>query len=220
MKTTLAVVVTGDAYVKYAEKLFASAEVFFHPTHAVEYLMLEGTPGWPYATMMRHKHLLENMPGGDFVFLSDADMLFEGEVGDEILPSERGMTATIHPGYVDRHRLEFPYERRSESACCMEPHDGERYYCGGFFGGSTAVMEAHLSMTTRFIDEDGENGLIPVWHDESANNKVFWLYPPTVVLPPSYCYPDNDSWYKTVWKEFYPRKLVALDKNNEVRGAR
>lgn len=219
MNTTLVCVVTGAIYEKFAEDLFSSADQFFHPTKEVEYLMLPGTPGWPEATMYRHHHLrdhlLSNYTDSDYVFLSDADMRFEGDVGPEILPKE-GVAATLHPGYVLRQPK--PYERREKSAAYLPA--GEYYYCGGFVGGTNEGMLGLSDQIAAIIDADRANGLTPIWHDESALNRVLAFSPPEVTLSPSYCYPDDASYYRSVWPEAYERKLVALDKTEAQRGVR
>ena len=220
--TTLAVVINGDAYIKYAEELFETAKFFFHPTEKINLLMLEGHEGWPAATMYRWHHLLDHFPKTDYVFLSDADMRFESSVQQEILPQDHldGITAVQHPGYVSTIRQELPYEDRERSACYISPDEGYRYYCGGFVGGSRRAVYNLASQITICIDMDEKQGIIPRWHDESALNRALASYPPDIILSPSYCYPDNDWWYQTIWMEQYERKLVAIDKTEAERGER
>lgn len=219
MKTTLVTVVSGDLYEKFTSDLFDSAEEFFHPSDEVDLLMLYGHPGWPDATMLRPQVLTKCFPDSDFVFLCDADMLFAGPVGNEIL--RYGLTATTHPGYVGMHRDMLPYERREDSACYIPYGKGEFYFCGGFWGGeSGAVLRACL-VIAQLIKEDVQDGITPVWHDESAlNHYLALIKEPKVKLTPSFCYPDNDTYYKTFWPEKYERTLVALDKSPEQRAGR
>jgi histo-blood group ABO system transferase len=165
--------------------------------------------------MYRHHHLIKNYPETDYVFLSDADMLFEAEVGPEILP-KHGCTATLHPGYVNR--TDFPYETRE--GMWTRVAKGERYFCGGFVGGCSLAMRSLSTLIAKFIDHDVKRGRTPVWHDESALNACFAHNLPEVVLDPSYCYPDDDTWYLTQWEKKYERRLVALDKTKEQRGDR
>ena len=219
MKTVLAVVVSGSAYESFAEDLFMSAEEFFRPTNDVEFLMLPGRSGWPAATMYRHHVLIDNFPDADYVFLSDADMVFQGDVWNEVLP-KRGITATLHPGYVETPPDGLPYERNPASRAYMPNGAGRAYFCGGFIGGTHDEMFLLSASIAQIIDADMENGHIPVWHDESALNWCLSHKPPQVVLPPEYCYPQNDSWYRTFWRRDYKPKLVAIDKTEEQRGAR
>lgn len=214
MKTALVTVVEGEIYEKFTEDLFASAFEYFRPTDKVIMLMLPGRSGWPAATMYRYHVLVENFPEADYIFLSDADMLFEGPVADEILP-HRGVTATLHPGYVNR--ADLPYETR---VGLWSSARGKRYYCGGFVGGTRFEMLSLAVRIREIIDHDVSSGHIPIWHDESALNAVLSTDPPEVTLSPAYCYPDDDTWYQTIWTSSYERKLVALDKTQAQRDAR
>lgn len=218
MITCLVTVINGEIYEKFAEDLFRSAAEFFRPTKKVKLLMLQGHSGWPNATMYRWHHLRDAMPEADYVFMSDADMRFESHVGDEILP-EVGIVATQHPGYVGITARDLPYERRMGSHCCIHA-GGQRYYCGGFVGGTREAMMGLAKKISAKIDLDQEIGLTPIWHDESALNRCLLSAPPMKVLSPAYCYPDDDKYYKSIWPELYERKLVALDKTEGERGER
>lgn len=217
----LVTVVSGDAYIDYARRMFETADRFFKPTERVELVMMDGPSGWPAATMMRYHVLSDNLPNTDFVFLIDADMRFEAEVGEEALPEGRfGLTATQHPGYVGKPRHELPYETRVESLCWVPEDAGAIYYCGGFIGGTRKAMLHLCDSVTLKIDFDLENGLTPAWHDESAVNSHLVAHPPSVTLPPSYCHPDDSSWYETWWPKRFERRIVAIDKSAEERGER
>lgn len=216
--TTLVTVVHGSAYEAYSDALFDSAEHFFHPTKTVKFLMLQGRPGWPDATMYRWHALASHLPNSTYVFLSDADMRFESEVRSEVLPRQ-GIVATLHPGYVISPTGDLPYERRPTSVCCISGRGGS-YFCGGFVGGTRQAMLQLAHRIADKIDTDVEHGIIPRWHDESALNRCLLELPPSLILSPSYCYPDDDSWYRSYWSENYERKLVAIDKTAEERGGR
>lgn len=221
-------VVNGITYERYAEQLFESAERHLRTAgnRPANVLMLPGRRGWPDATMYRYHVVVEHqdlIPEG-FVFLSDADMLFEGDVGPEILPSpdfrQPGVTATLHPAYVARPRAELPYEDRPESSCYLGDAEGRTYYCGGFVGGTREGFLTLAKRVATLVDQDRDRGIIPRWHDESALNRVLAKYPPDRTLTPAYCHPDDDEWYRGRWPEDYPRLLVALDKTSEERAAR
>lgn len=216
---TLCCVAGGDTYLRYAECLAESASRFFRPSKSIEFLVIEGEQGWPNGTMYRWHRLLENMPDSSYVFLSDADMLFESKVGSEILSPH--VTLTLHPGFVGRHPREFPYEKRVESVCHVDPIEGSLYFCGGFAGGPTKELKRFANEIVSRIDQDVSNGIIPVWHDESALNKAASVLRDLHILDPSYCHPDEDEYYvRLVWGRQYPRRLVALDKRAEERVGR
>lgn len=220
--TALVVVINGEAYERYAAQLFYSAEKFFHPTEQVDLVVLEGRPGWPDATMYRWHILRDNLPRTNFVYLCDADMVCEAEIGPEILPPEgKGIVATRHPGYVGVHRATLPYETNTKSACYIQPHEGAIYYCGGFVGGERTAVRILAAEIAALIDADIEAGITPCWHDETALNRVLATTPPLRTLSPEMCHPD-DSWYyeREIWTTTYERKLVALDKKVGGRAGR
>ena len=216
---SLVTVVNGEVYERYARDLFLSAARYFRPGSSVQYLSLPGREGWPQATLYRYHALLQyrGSISGSYVFMSDADMRFEGKVGSEVLSE---LVATLHPGYIGKAREELPYENRPEAAAYIKPEQGERYYCGGFVGGRKPVFLALARKIANAINRDEKKGLVARWHDESHLNRQLLSMPPTLALPPSYCYPDNDAWYQTFWPDSFPRKLVALDKSADERGGR
>ncbi len=218
----LLVMATGK-YVSFVPPLIQSAEKYFCRNHNVTYFVFtDGTLdpsvqdlpivtiyqkrlGWPFDTMMRfhvYANSSEILSSQDFLFACDADMLFVGDVGDEIL-SER--VATQHPGFVGRRGS---YETNPASKACIHNWEGEQYFAGGFYGGTTEEFLNISAINAANINEDLFRGIIAVWHDESHWNRYCVDHPPTLVLNPSYCYPES-------WDLPYPPKLVALDKNHD-----
>lgn len=211
VSVTLCCVAGGDVYVRYARALEESARAHFLPGTRNYFKFIPGQEGWPDGTMYRWHRLLENMPDTDYVFLCDADMYFENPVGPEIL--SRHITVTTHPGFVGKAAQELPYERRPASCCCVVPEDGAVYFAGGFAGGPTEEVKRFAGEIAARIDQDVANGIVPVWHDESALNKVASEWTELHVLDPSMCHPDQDEYYiEHIWPRRYERKLVALDK--------
>ncbi len=222
----LCVMATGK-YIDFVKPLVNSAHKYFCKNHKVTYFIFtEGqTPqedsvvkveqhklGWPYDTMMRfevfykHKELLSKM---DYLFCVDADMLFVNDVGDEILSYR---VATQSPGFYGKTREELSrlgsYEEKNpESLAYMAPDEGEQYFAGGFYGGSAEEF-LHMAYTNSSnIKKDLEKNIIATWHDESHLNRYFYDNKPTLILNPSYCYPER-------WSLPFDKKLLALDKNH------
>lgn len=214
----LCIMATGK-YVNYATAFIDSARKYFCTGHEVTYFVFTDQPldeapdvvrveqarlGWPFDTMMRnsiyyqHRELMENM---DYIFASDADMLFVAEVGSELF-SER--VGTQHPGFVGRRGS---YETNLISTAAIRPREGKTYFAGGFFGGSHDEFLSICKITTENIQKDLSNNYVAVWHDESHLNRYFINHPPTKILSPSYCYPESLSLP-------YTKKLLALDKNH------
>lgn len=222
----LLIVATGK-YIQWVQPLIDSADTFFLNdckvtyfifTDVQEYLnqekQFESTRqvkilshkllGWPHDTMMRPKvyyDYRDEYRGLDYLFALDADMLFVDTVGNEILGD---LVATQHPGFVGRRGT---YETRSISTAYVRPHEGMCYFAGGFNGGSTEKYLALCKTVTDNIKKDLENNVIAIWHDESHINRYFIDNPPSIVLSPSYCYPES-------WHLPYRKRLLALDKNH------
>lgn len=214
----LLIMATGK-YVQFIEPLITSARTYFCTNHNVTYFvftdgqipeqndvvtMYQERLGWPYDTMMRcivyngHRDELEKM---DYLFALDADMRFVDTVGYEILSN---LVATQHPGYVGRRGT---YETRQQSTAYIPPHEGSCYFAGGFYGGTSTEFLRMAQTMQENIYTDLKNGIVAIWHDESHLNRYFINHQPTLILSPSYCYPEN-------WRLPYHKRLLALDKNH------
>lgn len=218
------VVATGK-YTQFIPPLIQSARRHFCRGHEITYFVFtDGTiapekdvvvfhhtkMGWPFDTMLRYQAYVahwDQLSSQDYLFASDADMLFVDNVGDEILGE---LVATMHPGFCDGSP--FPvmrgsYETNPLSTACVHDHEGTCYFAGGFYGGSASKVLEMAETNLKHIYQDLARGLIAVWHDESHWNRYCIDHPPTVILSPSYCYPE--SWWLP-----YSKKLLALDKNH------
>jgi len=161
--------------------------------------------GWPFDTMMRfevytkHSDLLATQ---DYLFACDADMLFVDTVGDEILGDR---VATLHPGFVG---LRGSYERNPASLAYVRPDEGAYYFAGGFLGGRAQEVLRIAKTASENIRDDLNRGVIAEWHDEAHWNRYCIEGEPTVILTPSYCYPEE------LVLNFHKR-LLALCKNHK-----
>lgn len=216
----LCIMATGK-YVQFVSQLIESAERYFLTEHNRMYFVftdsVDKVPqaphiipvyqkrlGWPYDTMMRcsvyiqHVDLYQDL---DYMFACDVDMRFVDIVGDEIL----GMrVATQHPGYVGRRGT---YETNPLSCAYVRSGEGSIYFAGGFYGGSKGEFIAMNQILFERITVDLNQGIMPIWHDESHLNRYFIDYKPTIILSPSYCYPEG-------WNLKYHPRLLALNKNH------
>jgi hypothetical protein len=165
---------------------------------------------FPYATLYRYKHFnqYKNTLASDYLFYLDVDMKIVGIVGEEILPDESGLTATIHPGFwhgggswcTDTNSLAYTTNRN-------------KYYAGGFQGGARDPYLSVCKLLSENIQKDEDRGVLATWHDEShwncylSNNKF-------KEISPSYCFPEA-SWAKGMP---FVKRIMALDKNHaEIR---
>jgi histo-blood group ABO system transferase len=225
-KIGLLVIATGK-YDQFIPPLYKSMKKYFMKNHEVtmfvftdkempkkeDLVSLEHNhEPWPnptlkrYHTFDKYKDILFNM---DYLYYCDADMLFVGEVGDEILPdTETGLVGTEHPGFYGGKR--GTYDTNKDSTAFVKNNEGFIYFAGGFNGGTSKSFLKMSSIIKNNVDKDLSNNIIALWHDESHINRYFIDNPPKV-LNPSYCYPES-------WNLPFEKKLLALDKNhNEIR---
>ncbi len=216
-------VIATNKYIQFVPPLWESAQRYFLADggHNVRLFVFTNQPAvppgacrieqehlpWPCPTLLRYHFFCQSyaqLESCDYLYYCDADMLFTAPVGPEVLGD---LVATLHPGYYDRPAGALPYERRPDSAAFVPLAQGRRYYAGGFNGGRTACFMAMALELVDMINRDMQRNLVARWHDESYFNRFLVDHPPTVELPPAYCYPGR----KTIPFE---RKLVALDKDH------
>jgi histo-blood group ABO system transferase len=220
MKVGLLVIATNK-YIKFAQQLYDSAKQHFVAGNELTMFVFTNMPdvpagtvriehehlAWPGPTLMRYHVFSKNsglLSKMDYLYYSDVDMRFVDTVGNEVLGD---LVGTIHPGFYNKARSEFTYERRPESAAFMGPNDGFMYYAGGFNGGKSDRFLSMAETIKGWIDMDTAKNMVAVWHDESHMNKYMFKNPPSVVLTPSYCYPES-------WNIPFRRRLLALDKDH------
>lgn len=219
-KVGLLVMATGK-YTVFIPKLLDSADKYFCKGHEVTYFVFtdgkleprdnliciyQSRLGWPYDTMQRYHVYLkqrELLEAQDYLYACDADMLFVGDCGDEILGKR---VATIHPGFFGKmgpHGEVTPLSR-----AFIPANSRGNYYAGGFYGGEAKEVMLIAETNAKLADADLSDGIIPRWHDESYWNRYCVDHLPTVILSPSYCYPES-------WKLPCEKKLLALDKDHK-----
>ena len=225
MKIGLVVIATNK-YICFAKPLFDSMQRYFlnePDIHRKMFLFTNQSAfdgpvviyqkhePWPFMTLKRYeifhknRQVFEEM---DYLFYSDVDMIFKSHVGREIL-GER--VATKHPGYWRTPRCNFPYETNQLSTAYISPNEGGHYYAGGFNGGKREIFLEMARVISENIDKDLYNKYIAIWHDESHLNRYLINHPPSLILDPSYCFPEA-SWAQDLP---FSKILVALDKNHD-----
>lgn len=167
---------------------------------------------FPYATLYRYKHFTthKDLLKSEFLYYLDVDMRIVAPIGDEILPDKYSLVATIHPGF---YKGGGSWENNEKSMAYMSKEDQKKYYAGGFQGGQRDIYLNACIKMSEWINIDQENGVMPIWQDESIWNK--YLSGSIVKeLSPSYCYPEAR------WARGMPfkKKIIALEKNHaEIR---
>lgn len=227
-KVALLFICLNEPYWEYIDGVIKGAKQFFLPGHDVDYLLWSDMPkdrhpeatifetegaDWPLPTLMRYHLFLrqeEKLKEYDYIFYCDADMLFVNYVGDEILGE--GLTAAQHPMYATRKELIMPLEPNAESEAHIKAP--QFYFAGGFQGGTSASFIEAMKGMKKAIDADFSKNYQARWNDESHWNKYLFDHFPSVVLTPSYIYPDSliEEYYIKIWGKNYPPRLVTLTK--------
>lgn len=182
---------------------------------------------WPTPTLMRYHLFLneeEKLKEYDYIFYMDADMKVVAKVGDEVLGE--GLTAAEHPMYSLRKEYIPPYEPNPNSTAyisrpgaVVKDETGKSrfkpyYYAGGFQGGPAKLFIEAMKEMKANVDKDFNKNYIAVWNDESHWNKYLSEHIPSIVLSPSYIYPDSliKEYYEPLWGRSYEPKIITLTK--------
>lgn len=203
--------------IKSVQDLRKTPGVNIIPTEPVE---------WPMPTLLRYNLMLqqeEKLKEYDYIFYCDIDMQFVNVVGDEVLG--KGLTAVQQPMYALRKEYFPPYEPNEFSTSyiprpgkVIKEGDKQRfmplYFAGGFQGGQSGPFISAMKEMKKMIDKDLAMNYIPIWNDETVWNKYLFDNPPSVVLTPSYTYPDSliKEYFEPMWGCSYQPKLMTLTK--------
>jgi len=187
--------------------VFTDGKINFATNRNVEVIPIEHK-SFPFASMDRFKHFSNNkeiLSKMDYLYYVDADSLFVDSIDDEILGDLVGVT---HCGYYKRQGT-FETNKNSKLYHPLEKTKNAVYYGGGFSGG---LSSKYLELSQ---EEDLNNNIMPLWHDETFLNYYFINNPPQITLSPSYHYPqDNPEIYKKWSPDNFIPKILLLEKNH------
>src|ERR1035437_693226 len=236
----------NSMYWEFAKAMIESARIHLLANHDVEYMLWTDMPEevnygckifpteavtWPYPTLLRYTLFLqqeEYLKKFDYLMYVDVDMLFVNTVGDEVLGD--GLTMAQHPIYALKRGYIPPYEPNPSSSAYIprfgqisQDENGKTWFdplyaAGGFQGGTTESFIKAMKAMKRGIDADLSKNYIAIWNDESHWNKYLSEHPPSVVLSPSYVYPDSmiEEYYNKIWGRTYIPRLITLTKKFSV----
>ena len=246
-KVALLFICINQPYWEFAKNVIEDAKKFFLPGHDVDMFLwsdMKENPGvkqvfeadpieWPGPTLYRYNLMLQQeelLKKYDYVMYCDIDMRIVNYVGDEILGD--GLTAAQHPMYAFKQALWIPYEPNEKSAAYI-PRPGKiifdsqtgqnkfmpLFYAGGFQGGKTEPFIKAMKRMIETIDQDMAMGYTALWNEQAHWNKYLFENPPSVILTPSYIYPDSliKEYYEPIWGTNYPPKIITLTKKFSVQ---
>jgi histo-blood group ABO system transferase len=196
----------AKAHVQGLERIFVMSDSAPRLDGVVTWLPWGHIP-WPYPPLLQYRAMTayrEVLSNFEILLYLDVDMRIQRDI---TIPSMEGTFAVQHPGYVGVGHDELPYERRIESRCHVAIGEGTSYFAGAIQGGHAATYLEACATMAFWIQTDIANGIIPLWHDESAWNRYCMLHKPEHVLPRTYCSPEYDK-----QADAY---IVALDKDHD-----
>jgi hypothetical protein len=162
---------------------------------------------WPFVTLKRFHYFIgaeSKIEKCDYVFYIDVDSLFIGDLKEDMI-AESGIFATLHPCL---YKGEGTPERNPLSSAYIPYNSGNRYFCGGFFGGSSDHFLLMSEKIKEAIDKDLEKNIIAIWHDESHLNKYLYLNKPSTIFDFPFAIAENIN------PQFENSKVKFLDKKN------
>ena len=165
---------------------------------------------WPYITLFRFKifnNSKELYTNCDYLYFFNANMLCVDDITEEFLPSlNKKLSFLQHPGFFDKDKKDFTYERNIDSLAGVKRDEGQYYFQGALNGGN---KEAYLKMSKILeenINKDLQKNLIALWHDESHLNRYAIDNANKIrILNPS---------YGEGWDLPFDAKILIRDKNN------
>lgn len=231
MKVAILYICTGD-YSRFWDNFYNSAELYFCKQVEKKYFVFtddsniessdkvqvlhQDNFGWPLNTLYRYRMFLrisESLAEFDWVVFFNANCEFRMEINQsEFFGEGNNLIACIHPGYFDKEKDSYTYERRAASTACVT--NQVKYFPGGLMGGRPETFLDICAQLKRNIEADFDNGIIAIWHDEShwnayLNNNFESLKERLQILNPSYLYPEG-------WTIPFTSKIVLRDKSKVI----
>ena len=154
--------------------------------------------GWPNNTLMRFDmffRIKEKLINFDYIFFFNADLIcLEKISASDFLPEKNeNLVAVIHPGYLNKKKNKFPYDRSEKTLACISKNSGKYYFAGGLNGGRSKNFLEAISVMKNNIEIDKKNNIIAKWHDESHWNKYLETRTDIKILYPDYLYPEANN---------------------------
>lgn len=227
MKVGILFICTGKYFI-FWEQFYLSAQKFLLPKAEKHYfvftdnksiksannihLFYESPKGFPLDSMLRFDMFIgkeEYLSKMDYLFFLNSNMRFEREINEEILPPSivsSGLVAVLHPGYYNKHRYFYPYERRKKSKAYIHycNNDIYHYFMGGLNGGRSKDYIELIRICGQNTRYDLEHNIIPIYHDESILNS--YLHGKSIhILGPEYGFPED-------WNLPFEPKIIILNK--------
>jgi hypothetical protein len=166
---------------------------------------------WPYGTLLRF-HIFHQAEAElrkfDYCFFMNANLICMQEINeDEFLPTDEELLVVRHPGTYVSTLDKFLFERNPKSTAYIPEGMEQLYVCGGINGGKSCAYMDMAKELSRRIDEDLNNNIIAVVHDESHINRYILEHTNYRLLGGEYIYPEG-------WVLPLEQKIIVLNKSH------
>jgi hypothetical protein len=175
------------------ERFYSSSEKYFCPKLKKHYFIFTDSEinpkgedvtiihqkklGWPLDTLMRF-HMFNSIKDQalscDYLFFFNSNMVFLKKIMPrQILPNKKEeLVAVSHPFFYGGTDS-APFESNPKSTAFTTSERAKHYIAGGLSGGISAKYLEMSEKIAANIDEDFQNGITAIWHDESHINAYF-----------------------------------------------
>lgn len=127
--------------------------------------------GWPCNSLFRFKmfkRIEQHLKANDYLFFFNSNALIVSAISaKDILPEEEDFSAMS----IETDINNMGHENRKASAAYIAKGEAAHYYSGALNGGKCLPYIELINECDRIVDTDLNNGIMPVWHDESVLNK-------------------------------------------------
>lgn len=192
LKIAILYICTGN-YVDFFENFLNSMKSHLFPEAHIEYFIFTDSVliaetervhiiyqkqiGWPFDTLLRFQmfyDIKDSLQHFDYILFMNANLLANKTISTDILDFDKDYLAVVHPLYHNIPKEKMTYERKQESTAFMDPNWGQYYFMGGLNGGKAKPFLAMCETLASNIEDDLENKIVAIWHDESHINHFFW----------------------------------------------
>ena len=115
------------------------------------------------------------------------------------------MLLVQQPGFWNKKPPFYTYDRNPKSTAYIPYNCGKDYVSGGLNGGTAAAFLVLCHELERRTEQDLQNGVIALWHDESQLNRYAAERSDYRLLTPAYWYPEG-------WDMPFEEKISVRDK--------
>ena len=128
--------------------------------------------GWPCNSLFRFKmfkRIEEQLKSNDYLFFFNANVVIVSTISaKDILPSDEEEYSAL---CISTDITTIVHESRQSSASYIAPYEATCYFSGALNGGKCMSYIKLINDCDKLVDVDLENGIMPIWHDETVLNK-------------------------------------------------